>query len=113
MRFALFNEDGSIRRDESQQPKRTSDDPLEYTYWLKYEADYYVQEKPVSGYRTVYVNTKKSGHEDVTDRCYNGGTIINIKIPQTGDRETPWLWLMLGCMALLLVPALNLLKKRQ
>ncbi|MBR1408710.1 MAG: hypothetical protein IJ573_07445 [Clostridia bacterium] len=29
----------------------------------------------------------------MTDRCYNGGTIINYKVPSTGDRTDLRLWI--------------------
>ncbi len=34
----------------------------------------------------------------MTDRCYNGGTIINYKVPKTGDSAEPVLWI--GCTVL-------------
>ncbi|MBQ9301250.1 MAG: hypothetical protein IJ214_12155, partial [Clostridia bacterium] len=37
-------------------------------------------------------------HAGETDRCYNGGTIINYKVPKTGDRADLRLWL--GCVLL-------------
>lgn len=48
--------------------------------------DCYVVEFPPEGYVAIYENVGE--YADVIDRCYPGGTIINYKVPQTGD-ETP------------------------
>jgi len=45
--------------------------------------DCYIIETPMDGYLTIYENVGK--YAGVTDRCYNGGTIINYKPPVTGD----------------------------
>lgn len=42
-------------------------------------------------YQVVYQNV--GAHADVTDRCYNGGTIMNYKTPQTGDNAALPLWI--------------------
>ena len=39
----------------------------------------------MDGYLTIYENVGK--YAGVTDRCHNGGTIINYKVPQTGDSD--------------------------
>ncbi len=49
-----------------------------------------------AGYKVRYENVGK--YADVTDRCYNGGTIINYKVPKTGDTADLRLWL--GCVLL-------------
>ena len=46
-------------------------------------SDCYIIETPIDGYLVMYQNVGK--YSDVTDRCHNGGTIINYKPPQTGD----------------------------
>ena len=43
----------------------------------------YVIEEPVEGYITRYENV--GVYADITDRCCDGGTIVNKKIPKTGD----------------------------
>ena len=55
---------------------------------------YYVVEEVPEGYKVRYENV--GAYADVTDRCYNGGTIINYKVPPTGDGENPILWI--GCI---------------
>ena len=52
-------------------------------------ADY--SRKDVEGFRTYYENM--GAHEGEDGRCYNGGTIINTKIPKTGDSANLLLWL--------------------
>ena len=53
--------------------------------------EYYIVENVPTGYMVRYENV--GIHKDVTDRCYNGGRIINHKVPPTGDRTgiRPWL----------------------
>lgn len=55
------------------------------------EAVYTAVETPVKGYTTTYVNT--GANEAKTDCAYDGGTIVNSKILQTGD-NTPLLWML-------------------
>ncbi len=50
----------------------------------------YVIEEPVEGYITRYENV--GVYADITDRCCDGGTIVNKKIPKTGDSAPLALW---------------------
>lgn len=51
---------------------------------------YYVVEKNITGYTTTYVNV---GTESKTvDKAFDGGTILNRKIPKTGDDRPVTLW---------------------
>ena len=72
-----------------------------------------MQEVPIEGYVTTYSNTEKSGHADVTDRCYNGGTIINRKLPKTGDGNEPAEWAAIGGASLLLLVLLLIENSRK
>ncbi len=66
---------------------------------------------PIPGYQTKYVNV--GVYEHITDRCCDGGTIINKKIPKTGDEEPLLLWAgMIALGALGLTAALVIGKKR-
>ena len=67
-----------------------SDHEWRYENWLTSDADFYVVEKVPEGYKVRYENVGK--HAGETDRCYNGGTIINYKVPKTGDSAAPLLW---------------------
>ena len=61
----------------------------------------YVIEEPVDGYITQYKNV--GVYAGITDRCCNGGTIINKKIPKTGDDTPLLLWagmILLGAVGI-------------
>ena len=69
-------------------------------------------EKPIPGYQTKYVNV--GVYAQVTDRCCDGGTIINKKIPKTGDSAPLALWAgMVALGALGLTAVLVIGKKRK
>jgi hypothetical protein len=81
--WVMYNADGSVRS------KLFNKHEISQTEW-RYEAyfqqevdDCYIIEYVPEGYTVTYVNVGR--YADVTDRCHNGGTIINRKIPQTGD----------------------------
>ena len=50
------------------------------------------------GFRVRYENTGAWANE--TDRCGNGGTIINYKVPKTGDNTRLPLWILLSVLGL-------------
>lgn len=52
-------------------------------------------EKPVEGYKIRYENV--GPYAGITDRCCDGGTIVNYRVPKTGDEAQVMLWL--GCAA--------------
>lgn len=69
-----------------------SDSVWEYDKWFESNGDeYYIVENVPAGYTVQYENV--GIHKDVKDRCYNGGRIINSRVPATGDRMSilPWL----------------------
>lgn len=81
--WVMYNSDGSVRS------KLFNKYEVSQTEW-RYEAyfqqevdDCYIIEYVPEGYTVSYVNVGE--YADVTDRCHNGGTIINRKVPQTGD----------------------------
>ena len=63
------------------------------------DTPYYVVETPVDGFATRYENT--GNFADVTDRAYNGGTIINHKLPKTMDEQPLTLYAILVAVSLL------------
>lgn len=67
-----------------------------YEAWFPTGEEYYIIENVPAGYRVRYENVGK--YAGVTDRCCNGGTIINYKVPKTGDSADPILWM--GCAVL-------------
>ena len=75
---------------------RFSRTELSETQW-RYEAqldsdgDCCVMETVPKGYRVYYRNVGE--HADEKDRCYNGGTIVNYRLPETGDHANFLLWI--------------------
>ncbi len=66
----------------------------QYNAWFSEAAACYVIEEPVEGYKTRYENV--GVYAGITDRCCDGGTIVNYKVPKTGDDANPFLWV--GCV---------------
>ena len=87
--WVLYYPNGTVARKKFNK-KIVSESEWRYEAWFASGADYYIIEKPVDGYTVRYENV--GAYADVTDRCYNGGTIINYKVPKTGDTANPRLW---------------------
>ena len=75
--------------------KEVSKTEWQYNAWFPEPAACYVIEEPVKGYRIRYENV--GVYAGITDRCCDGGTIVNYRVPQTGDGSPLMLWL--GCAA--------------
>ena len=91
-----------------------SETEWQYEAWFVSENDYYIIENVPVGYLVRYENV--GDHADVTDRCYNGGRIINYRIPKTGDSSNPLLWagcVLLGLLGLWGVRRKTRAKRRQ
>ena len=89
----LYDENGNIVKISFPMPDK-SNNPWYYHKWFPDYVDYYVVEEVPAGYKVRYENV--GTHADVTDRCYYGGTIVNYKVPKTGDEAKPVLWA--GCV---------------
>ena len=75
-------------------------------------AVYTVKEQPVTGFTTTYIN--KGENAAVTDCAYNGSTIVNSKIPQTGDNTPLTLWMLTTLLAACsLLGVMATLRKRE
>ncbi|MBQ8312861.1 MAG: Cna B-type domain-containing protein [Clostridia bacterium] len=75
-------------------------------------AVYTVKEEPVTGFTTTYIN--KGENAAVTDCAYNGSTIVNSKIPQTGDKAPLTLWMLTTLLAACgLMGVMATLRKRE
>ncbi len=75
-------------------------------------AVYTVKEQPVTGFTTTYLN--KGENAAVTDCAYNGSTIVNSKIPQTGDGTPLALWMLTTLLAACgLMGVMAALRKRE
>ena len=66
----------------------------QYNAWFSSPVACYVIEEPVAGYKTRYENV--GIYAGITDRCCDGGTIVNYRVPKTGDDADLSLWL--GCV---------------
>ena len=58
--------------------------------WFSAPVACYVIEEAMTGYITRYENV--GVYAGITDRCCDGGTIVNKKIPKTGDGAPLALW---------------------
>ena len=91
--WVLYNPDGTVAHKKFNK-KIVSETEWRYEAWFASGADYYIIENVPAGYRVRYENVGE--HASETDRCYSGGTIINYKLPKTGDDANLTLWL--GCV---------------
>lgn len=90
--WTLYKSDGTVAHKKFNK-KIISDTEWYYEAWFEGPVDYYIVEDVPAGYSVWYENT--GAHADETDRCYNGGTIINYKVPKTGDHSNMPLWFSL------------------
>ena len=95
--WTMYNGDGQVIHKKFNK-KTISDTEWLYEAWFTQDvSDCYIVEDGPAGYTVYYENT--GSHAGVTDRCCNGGKIINYKIPKTGDRTIhPLIWI--GCILL-------------
>lgn len=88
--WTLYNANGTVAHKKFNKHV-VNETEWQYEAWFASVADYYIVEKAPAGYTVKYQNV--GAHAGVTDRCYNGGTIINYKVPRTGDSAPLVLWL--------------------
>ena len=95
--FVVYNPDGTVRSKKFNK-KIISDTEWLYEAWFTSPADLYVIEMIPRGYRVRYENTGINA--GVTDRCCNGGTIVNYTVPKTGDRTNLLIFLGLSLLGI-------------
>ncbi len=95
--FVVYNPDGTVRSKKFNK-KIISDTEWLYEAWFTSPADLYVIETVPRGYRVRYENTGINA--GVTDRCCNGGTIVNYTVPKTGDRTNLLIFLGLSLLGI-------------
>ena len=95
--WVLYNPDGTVAHKKFNK-KIVSENEWRYEAWFASGADYYIIETVPAGYKAVYENV--GAHAGETDRCYNGGKIINYKLPKTGDPADLRLWTGMALMGL-------------
>ena len=66
--------------------------------WFTSPADLYVIETVPRGYQVRYENIGVNA--GITDRCCNGGTIVNYTVPKTGDRTNLLIFLGLSLLGI-------------
>lgn len=92
--WVMYNGDGTVRS-KLFNKKIVSEYEWQYEAYFQHNVDdCYIVEYVPDGYMVRYENVGEYAH--VTDRCHNGGTIINSKVPQTGD-TLPVEWYV-GCI---------------
>ena len=90
--FTLYRADGTVYH-HGFDKKVVSPTEWQYNAWFSEAVACYVIQEPVPGYKTVYENV--GVYAGITDRCCDGGTIVNYKVPKTGDDAHLILWI--GC----------------
>ena len=108
--WTLYNPDGTVRRKKFDKTV-VSDIEWQYDAWFETGADYYLIEDVPEGYLVRYENVGL--HEGETDRCYNGGTIINYTVPNTGDPLPLGEILLAGGLAVFAGTALTIALRRR
>ena len=84
--WTLYNPNGTVAHKKFNK-QALSETEWYYEGWFATNKQYYIIEDVPEGYQAIYVNVGE--YADVTDRLYNGGTIINYKTPKTGDSFDP------------------------
>ena len=108
--FTLYKADGSVYH-HGFDKRVVSKTEWRYNAYFSAPAACYVIEKPMPGYQTKYVNV--GVYADVTDRCCDGGTIINKKVPKTGDAADFALWAGILALGIVDLTAMVILTRRK
>ena len=108
--FTLYKADGSVYH-HGFDKRVVSKTEWRYNAYFSAPAACYVIEKPVPGYQIKYVNV--GVYVDVTDRCCDGGTIINKKVPKTGDAADFALWAGIIALGIVGLTTTVILTKRK
>ena len=96
--FTLYQSDGTEYPGAKFTREKISETEWLYSAEIASAYPCYVVEKSMAGYSTIYVNEGK--YAKTTDRLYSGGTLVNKKIPKTGDEANPLLWAGCGLVGL-------------
>ena len=95
--WKLYNPDGTPAHAKFEK-QTVNENEWRYEAWLVDKLDYYLIEEVPTGYSVLYHNVGK--YAGASDRCYNGGTIINTKLPLTGDSTPLAMWIGLLTISL-------------
>ena len=89
--WTLYDKNGNVVRKYFDKKKMVEGEEYKYTAYFKNDVDgYYLIENVPEGYTVRYENIGK--YAGITDRLCNGGTMINHKVPRTGDSANLALW---------------------
>ena len=109
--WVMYNPDGTIRKKLFNKQVIT-DFYWEYEAWFTDDVDgCYVIENPPEGYSVMYHNIGEYAH--VTDRCHNGGTILNYKVPQTSDETSLGVYAITFLSATLLLGVMLVCRRKK
>ena len=111
--WVLYHSDGTVAHKKFNKTI-ISKNEWHYETTLTTDEDYYIIEVIPAGYQVRYENV--GAHAGITDRCYNGGKIINYKVPKTGDTADLKLWISMvlaGISIVCVAAVFNRKKKRQ
>ena len=108
--FTLYRQDGTVYR-HGFNKRVVNSREWKYEAWFSEPVACYVIEEPIPGYTTRYVNV--GVYERITDRCCDGGTIINRQIPKTGDGDRPVLWTVLALSGMTGIIAILVVHRRR
>ncbi len=111
--WVLYHSDGTVAHKKF---NKTIISKNEWYYETTFttDEDYYIIEVIPAGYQVRYENV--GAHAGITDRCYNGGKIINYKVPKTGDTADLRLWIsmvLVGISIVCCAAVFSRKKKRQ
>ncbi len=95
--FTLYKQGGEVYH-HAFNKKIISKSEWQYNAWFSSPVACYIIETPIEGYITRYKNV--GVYAEITDRCCDGGIIINKKIPRTGDSFPLGLWIVMVLLGL-------------
>lgn len=108
--WVLYHGDGTVAHKHFNKTV-ISDTEWLYEAWFEADGDFYVIENVPKGYKVRYENT--GAHAGNTTRCYNGGKIINYKIPKTGDSANLLLWIGIAAAGMAGLATVALVSRRR
>lgn len=108
--WVLYHGDGTVAHKHFNKTY-ISDTEWLYEAWFEADGDFYVIENVPKGYKVRYENT--GAHAGNTSQCYNGGKIINYKIPKTGDSANLFLWIGIAAVGMAGLATVALVSRRR
>lgn len=94
--YTLYKVDGSVYSHDFAKEEK-GQGKWKYEAWFSKPVACFLVEKPVPGYSVRYENV--GIYTNITDRCCDGGTIVNYKVPQTGDNAHLMGWALMALVS--------------